>query len=128
MFTKIVLFAVFAACGVRADQATSSDVPLGGDPHENAKAAAAAQDWHERQMQMQMQASDRAAAPDHPTDKQPPQEDHPMDQHFCCQSVDHKTFSGNGCQLITELQVALCNKVLYCEGNWVKDDDKVFCE
>jgi hypothetical protein len=67
-----------------------------------------------------------ATAPDEP-DQQPPDETQ-EDQHFCCQSVDHKTFSGDGCSLITELQVALCNKVLYCEGNWVKDDSKVWCQ
>ena len=68
-----------------------------------------------------------AIAPDEP-DKLPPEEPEVKDQHFCCQSVDPKTFTGEGCQLITEQQVALCNKILYCEGNWVKDDGKVTCE
>jgi hypothetical protein len=66
--------------------------------------------------------------PEQPPDVKPPDDPGLEDQHFCCQSVDFKTFSGDGCQLITELQVALCNKVLYCEGNWVKDDGKVACE
>src|SRR5262245_35108894 len=70
MFTKIILSAFLAACGV---QSSTEEPP--------------------------------AEQPDKPPD------DSQMDQHFCCQSVDHKSFSGNGCSLITELQVALCNKV-----------------
>jgi hypothetical protein len=50
-------------------------------------------------------------------------------QHFCCQSVDEKTFSGEGCVPISgEAQIAVCNKVLYCNGNWIKNDGKVTCE
>jgi hypothetical protein len=86
MFTKTILFAVLAACGVPSTPTTA------------------------------------------PAEKQPPEEDVQEDQHFCCQSVNPKTFTGEGCSLITVQQVALCNKILYCEGNWVKDDDKVTCE
>jgi hypothetical protein len=132
MSTKIILLAILAACGINSNQATTADVPLGGDPAENAKAAAASREGFERQMQMtrQMQmhaASDRATAPDEPTDKQPP-EDPQMDQHFCCQSVDPKTMSGEGCQTMGATQIDLCANVLYCEGNWAKQDGKVTCE
>lgn len=74
-------------------------------------------------------ANTEAAAPpiDEP-DKAPPQPPKPKDQHFCCEDVDLKNFTGEGCQLITELQVALCDTVLYCEGNWAKKDGKVACD
>jgi hypothetical protein len=47
-----------------------------------------------------------------------------------CQSVDHKNFTGDGCDPISgSLEtIAACNKVLYCPGKWVKDDGKVWCE
>jgi hypothetical protein len=60
-------------------------------------------------------------------DKQPPDDDQ-MDQHFCCQAVDQKNLSGDGCQTIAPTQIDVCNKVLYCEGNWSKDDGHVKCE
>jgi hypothetical protein len=58
----------------------------------------------------------------------PPEGEKPMDQHFCCQSVDHKTMSGEGCQTMGAGQIDLCANVLYCEGNWAKEDGKVWCE
>ncbi len=54
----------------------------------------------------------------------------PADQHFCCQSVDLKTLTGEGCTAIsTSLElINTCANVLYCEGNWGKQDGKVVCE
>jgi hypothetical protein len=52
----------------------------------------------------------------------------PEGQHFCCAEVDEKTFSGDGCVLISEQQVALCNNLLYCDKKYVKQDGKVTCE
>jgi hypothetical protein len=66
-------------------------------------------------------------SPTEQPDKRPPDDDQ-MDQHFCCQSVDQKNLSGDSCQTIAPTQIDLCNKVLYCEGNWSKDDGHVVCE
>lgn len=65
-----------------------------------------------------------------PPSEQPdkPPDDDQMDQHFCCQSVDPKTMSGEGCQTMGAGQIDLCANVLYCEGNWAKVDGKVTCE
>jgi hypothetical protein len=71
--------------------------------------------------------SDQATAPDEP-DKLPPQEDVPAEQHFCCQTVDPKTLTGEGCVTIGPNQIDACSEVLYCEGNWAKHDGKVFCQ
>lgn len=54
----------------------------------------------------------------------------PTDSHWCCQSVDFKTMSGEGCNAFSgsiEL-INACAKYLYCEGNAVKDDGKVQCQ
>ena len=54
----------------------------------------------------------------------------PTDSHWCCQSVDFKTMSGEGCNAFSgsiEL-INACAKYLYCEGNAVKDDGKVKCQ
>jgi hypothetical protein len=123
MFTKIILFAVLAACGVQSHQATSPDVQFGGDPEENAKSLAAMRDWLDSQRQMQ---AGLGTTPDEP-DKLPPEDDAPKDQHWCCQSVNPKTASGEGCHPIGPEHITACNKVLFCDGKWVKDDDKVYC-
>jgi hypothetical protein len=137
VFTKTFLFAVIAACGVRSHQAASPDVQLGGDPAKNAKAAAAAQEWFEWQMQLQRQmqlqdADNRPTAPDEPTDEQPPEfapPDEPPqeDQHFCCGSVDPKTWTGDDCSLLSKEHLVLCNTILYCPGKWTKEDGHVTC-
>jgi hypothetical protein len=120
MLTKTLLFTVLAACGVQSTPATAPDID------ENAKAAAAAREFMDAQMQMQMQLYN---GPDEP-DKAPPEEPELKEQHFCCQSVNHKTKSGDGCDPISgSLEtIAACNKVLYCPGFWTKDDGKVTCE
>ena len=51
----------------------------------------------------------------------------PLDQHFCCQSLDPKSPSGNDCVPVDESHLAACNKVLYCEGSYTNDDGKVTC-
>lgn len=71
-----------------------------------------------------------AEPPAEEPDKLPPGEVEPADQHFCCQSVDLKTLTGEGCTAISsslEL-INTCTNVLYCEGNWGKQDGKVVCE
>ena len=52
----------------------------------------------------------------------------PMDQHFCCQSVDPKNKTGDGCNTIAPTQIDQCAEVLYCPGFWAKHDGKVYCE
>lgn len=86
MFTKTILFALLATCGVPSTPVTAPD------------------------------------------EKQPPEEDAQEDQHFCCQSVDLKTMTGEGCQTMGAGQIDLCANVLYCSGNWAKADGKVACE
>jgi predicted small lipoprotein YifL len=80
VFTKIILFAVIAACGVE-------------QPPE-------------------------FAPPD-----EPPQED----QHFCCGSVDPKTWTGDDCSLLSKEHLVLCNTILYCPGKWTKEHGHVTC-
>jgi len=124
MFTKLVLFAVLAACGVQSKQATSPDVQLGGDPAKNAKHAAAARDWLERQMQMQreLHVASNPIAPDEPDDL-PPGGGAQEGQHFCCDTINHEKQTGDGCVTIGESHVELCPNVLYCGGNWSKTED-----
>jgi hypothetical protein len=53
----------------------------------------------------------------------------PIDSHWCCQSVDPKTKSGEGCNMFSgaiEL-VNACAQYLYCEGSVSKQDGKVTC-
>jgi hypothetical protein len=115
MFTKIILFAVLAACGVQSHQATSPDIPPSGDPAENSKAAAA-QESFERRMQMQ--------AVSNPDEKEPPPESPLEDgQHFCCDTINHEKQTGDGCVTIGPSHVELCPNVLYCSGNWSKTED-----
>jgi len=90
MFTKIILFAVLAACGIPS-------TPAATEPP--------------------------AEQPDKPPEG--PQE--PTGQHFCCLEIDQKTATGEGCVLISEQQVALCDTILYCDGKWSKVDGKVVC-
>jgi hypothetical protein len=52
----------------------------------------------------------------------------PMDQHFCWQSVDPKTMSGEGCLTIGKGQVDQCPELLYCAGSYAKHDGKVYCD
>jgi hypothetical protein len=64
-----------------------------------------------------------------PPDEQPiappDQKDH---VYFCCQDVDPKTFSGEGCLTIGEKEVDRCSTVLACSGNFTKKDGVVTCD
>ena len=73
------------------------------------------------------QATD-ADPPAEQPDAPPESEIKPLDQHFCCQSVDHKSLSGEGCVTIGPNQIDACSEVLYCEGNWTKSKGTVRCE
>lgn len=68
-----------------------------------------------------------ASNPDEPG-KAPPEQPVVEDQHFCCQSVDPKTKTGDGCVTIAQTQIDRCAKVLYCPGFWAKDDGTVTCD
>jgi hypothetical protein len=62
-----------------------------------------------------------------PDDLDPTEPGHQEDQHFCCQSVDPKTKTGEGCETIGSGKIDLCAEVLYCSGDWAKHDGKVYC-
>lgn len=50
-----------------------------------------------------------------------------MDQHFCCNKVDPKTLSGEGCTAIGPEHINTCSKVLFCPEGWTKNDGDVSC-
>jgi hypothetical protein len=54
----------------------------------------------------------------------PPEEE---GQHFCCDSVDLKSKSGEGCVSLAPTQIDLCPDVLYCSGDWGKTNGKTQC-
>lgn len=64
-------------------------------------------------------------------DAPPEQPDKPEvnDQHWCCESVDHETKTGDGCSAISgSLEILnVCANVLYCPGYWTKEDGTVQC-
>jgi hypothetical protein len=91
MFTKPLLLAALAACGVHPIGATT------GAPSEQ---------------------------PDKPPPEPPPEE---ADYIFCCQDVDHKSKSGDGCVTIGEKQIDQCSTVLACTEGFTKQDGKVIC-
>jgi hypothetical protein len=64
--------------------------------------------------------------PEEPVDLPTPPE--VKDQHFCCQDVDQKNLTGDGCTTIGKEQINSCNNLLYCSGNWSKKDGHVVCE
>jgi hypothetical protein len=49
------------------------------------------------------------------------------DQHFCCKSVDLDKWTGEDCLTIPKESIDFCASVLYCEGNWGKQDGIVKC-
>jgi hypothetical protein len=59
-----------------------------------------------------------------------PPENVQKDQHFCCQSVDLKSMSGDGCTAISDSLelINACGYLLYCEGNYGKENGHVQCE
>jgi hypothetical protein len=50
------------------------------------------------------------------------------DQHFCCESVDTKNMSGEGCNAIGKESINSCPSVLYCPNRWGKDNGNVACD
>lgn len=60
-------------------------------------------------------------------DKKPPDETVRDNVYFCCQGVDLKTASGNGCLTIGEKEIDRCDTVLACADGFVKVDGKVTC-
>lgn len=51
------------------------------------------------------------------------------DQHFCCDTTDDGKgqVGGEGCVSIPKSHIDSCSAVLYCEGNWRKQDGTVTC-
>jgi hypothetical protein len=64
-----------------------------------------------------------------PDEIAPPPEPPPEDSHWCCQSVDPKTKSGEGCNHIsgTSEVINACANYLNCSGGATKVDGKVTC-
>lgn len=60
-------------------------------------------------------------------DGQPPAPPVEEGQYFCCDSVDLKTKSGEGCVTLAAGQIDLCPDVLYCSGDWGKTNNKTQC-
>jgi hypothetical protein len=95
MFSKPLILAIVAACGLTAGAASS---PATADPPPS----------------------------EHPD---APREMKPKDSHWCCQSVDPKTKSGEGCNHIsgTSEVINACANYLNCSGGATKVDGKVTC-
>lgn len=49
------------------------------------------------------------------------------DYIFCCQDVDPKAKTGDGCITIGEKQIDSCSTVLTCAGGFTKKDGTVTC-
>ena len=64
-----------------------------------------------------------------PDEYEPAEPVKPLDQHFCCQSVDPKTLTGGGCTAISDSLelINACTYLLYCPGAYTKDNGKVTC-
>jgi hypothetical protein len=63
-----------------------------------------------------------------PNEKAPPVEPHQQrETHWCCDSVNSKEGSGEGCDEIHVTHVVLCEKVLHCSSDYTYDDGKVTC-
>ncbi len=60
-------------------------------------------------------------------DKDPPGPPEEAGYIFCCQDVDPKTASGEGCVTIGEKQIDQCSTVLACGEKFTKKDGKVTC-
>jgi hypothetical protein len=97
MFSKPLILAIIAACGVTAGAASS---PATAEP----------------------------PPPEQPGDFEPPAVK-PKESHWCCQDVDHKTKSGEGCTAMSgslEL-INACAEYLYCSGDVAKDNGRTYC-
>jgi hypothetical protein len=121
---RSIIFASLAGCGVQPTTAT------GAPPEpDNAARVAAVRHQLDQALREQMQEQMRATA-EQPDEYEPvEQEVKPIDSHWCCQDVDHKTKSGTGCTAISgslEL-INACAEYLYCSGDAAKDDGKTYC-
>ncbi|KIG18904.1 hypothetical protein DB30_07240 [Enhygromyxa salina] len=67
----------------------------------------------------------QSAAPDEP-DIRPPGDD-PKEQLFCCETVDPKTASGEGCKILPKEHILLCQTILACGDVWTLHDGKAAC-
>jgi hypothetical protein len=70
------------------------------------------------------------AESEQPTEFEPPEPVvKPIDGHFCCQSVDPKTKSGEGCTAFSGSVEVInqCAEYLYCSGDHAKHDGKTYC-
>jgi len=55
-------------------------------------------------------------------------EDEPPEQLFCCQSVNPRTWSGDGCAMVATEHVALCGTaILFCHASWTLSDGTATC-
>jgi hypothetical protein len=73
-------------------------------------------------------AADSNSSPERDPPKfAPPDEPPQEDQHFCCGTVDPKTWTGDDCWLISKENLVLCSSILYCPGKWTKEDGHVTC-
>jgi hypothetical protein len=69
-------------------------------------------------------------APDPPAEQPvelPPEPPVEEGQYFCCDSVDLKSKSGEGCVSLAAALIDLCLDVLYCGGDWGKTGGKTQC-
>jgi hypothetical protein len=65
-------------------------------------------------------------SPTEQPDVEPP-DDIQKDYIFCCQDVDPKTKSGDGCVTIGEKQIDQCSTVLACADGFTKKNGVVTC-
>ena len=65
--------------------------------------------------------------PSEQPDKLPPDPPEEAGYIFCCQDVDPKTASGQGCVTIGEKQIDQCSTVLACGEKFTKKDGTVTC-
>ena len=68
--------------------------------------------------------------PDEPDEYEPAEPTvKPTDSHWCCQSVDPKTKSGEGCTAFSgSIEIInTCAQYLYCDGSATTQDGKVTC-
>ncbi|PRP97295.1 hypothetical protein [Enhygromyxa salina] len=66
-----------------------------------------------------------SAAPEEP-DIRPPEDDQD-DQLFCCETVDLKAMTGEGCKFLPKEQILLCQTILACGDVWALDNGKAAC-
>lgn len=64
--------------------------------------------------------------PPEPPEFKPP-DDIEKDYIFCCQDVDPKNKTGDGCVTIGEKQIDQCSTVLACADGFTKKDGTVTC-